>query len=784
MKTSVALLATLGVFAGSLLSEAQTSENHSFNDINLAIPDGNASGLSQVHTVSSTISSLASVRVRLRIDGEFNGDLYGYLRHVHDGTTNFCVLLNRVGRTSANPSGYSDGGLDVLFEETAANGDIHAYREVAIPESGLPLTGSWQPDGRRVDPGEALDSSERSATLSQFHGADASGEWTLFLADMGSGGAHLLVSWSLEFSGVATPTIAWSAPSGIVYGTALSGDQLNAAATYDGSPVPGTFTYTPAAGTVLNSGNDQLLGVLFTPTDPASYGSVTYSVTINVAKAPLTVTASPASREYGDLNPTFTGTIVGIQNNDTITAAYSTDADVTSSAGTYAIIPLASGPRLSHYAVSHVNGTLTVVKAPLTVTGDDKSRLYGAANPSLTGLVTGTKNGDAIVVSYGTSATLASPVGVYPIAPEVSGPALVNYEPAIENGTLTITPASLLVSAVDASRVYGAPNPTFTGTTTGLLNGDQVTVVYTTVANASSSVGTYDIVPAVSGDALSNYVLQVTEGTLSVTAATTVASLAASANPVPPGQSVSFTMAVDTLSPSTAIPTGSVQFKVDGVAVGAPVPLVNGLATLSSSSLSHASHIILAEYPGTANLEASSDSLTLVVNTLPEAHADVVVRYGTGSVKTSIVALLANDVDTDGDPLSFEGVNSASTHGAIITIREGWVYYAPPDGFTDTDTFTYHLSDNFGTPVAGTVTVEVDAGVGPSYNVTVSDLGNGSFQIWGDGIPGRSYHIEFTLSLVSPNWQRLGTVMADEFGFFGYVDLAGSAMRAYRAVCP
>ena len=47
----------------------------------------------------------------------------------------------------------------------------------------------------------------------------------------------------------ATPTITWSTPADITYGTALSATQLNATAS-----VPGTFVYTPAAGTVLNAG--------------------------------------------------------------------------------------------------------------------------------------------------------------------------------------------------------------------------------------------------------------------------------------------------------------------------------------------------------------------------------------------------------------------------------------------------------------------------------------------------------------------------------------------------
>jgi uncharacterized protein YjdB len=47
----------------------------------------------------------------------------------------------------------------------------------------------------------------------------------------------------------ATPVITWATPADLVYGAALSGTQLNATAS-----VPGTFVYSPAAGTVLNAG--------------------------------------------------------------------------------------------------------------------------------------------------------------------------------------------------------------------------------------------------------------------------------------------------------------------------------------------------------------------------------------------------------------------------------------------------------------------------------------------------------------------------------------------------
>jgi subtilisin-like proprotein convertase family protein len=223
--------------AGTLRARAQTTETHSFTNLNRAIPDGDASGLSDVRTVTSAIAQLSSVRVKLHIAGEYNGDLYAYLRHVQGSITNFCVLLNRPGRSLANLAGYDDSGLEVVFQDAAALGDIHTYRAVTNLPSGTPLTGPWQPDGRAVDPDESLDSTPRTTPLSSFNGRDASGQWTLYLADGDAGGTNLLVSWELEFTGSSAAT-----------GTGLV--ELEA---FVGTSRLVTFKATDAAGTVLKT---------------------------------------------------------------------------------------------------------------------------------------------------------------------------------------------------------------------------------------------------------------------------------------------------------------------------------------------------------------------------------------------------------------------------------------------------------------------------------------------------------------------------------------------------
>ena len=72
-----------------------------------------------------------------------------------------------------------------------------------------------------------------------------------------------------------TPTVTCDDPADITYGTPLGGPQLDATATFDGTNVTGTFTYSPAAGTILDAGQGQMLSVSFAPDDTADFNGTT-----------------------------------------------------------------------------------------------------------------------------------------------------------------------------------------------------------------------------------------------------------------------------------------------------------------------------------------------------------------------------------------------------------------------------------------------------------------------------------------------------------------------------
>ncbi len=99
-------------------------------------------------------------------------------------------------------------------------------------------------------------------------------------------------------------------------------------------------------------------------------------------------------------------------------------------------------------------------------------------------------------------------------------------------------------------------------------------------------------------------------------AASTTTTVTSSLNPSVYGQSVTFTA---TIAPTvgTAVPAGTVQFSVDGTAVGGPVTLNNGIATYPTGTLALGTHTIAAVYtPATGDFTGSNGSVGQTVNTI------------------------------------------------------------------------------------------------------------------------------------------------------------------------
>ncbi|HZS26607.1 MAG TPA: MBG domain-containing protein [Candidatus Angelobacter sp.] len=157
----------------------------------------------------------------------------------------------------------------------------------------------------------------------------------------------------------------------------------------------------------------------------------------------------------------------------------------------------------------------------LVVTAMNAGRFYGDANPQFTGTVTGLIPGDTITVTYSSVADSGSSVGDYQIVPTLNDPDnhLGRYNVVVNNGTLSVAPAPLSIVADDLSRAAGQPNPAFTGTVTGVKNGEAISATFDSAASASSQAGNYDIVPTLQDGSgkISNYAVTISHGTLTVT---------------------------------------------------------------------------------------------------------------------------------------------------------------------------------------------------------------------------------------------------------------------------
>ncbi|HVU24066.1 MAG TPA: MBG domain-containing protein, partial [Opitutus sp.] len=250
--------------------------------------------------------------------------------------------------------------------------------------------------------------------------------------------------------------------------------------------------------------------------------------TLSILRAPLTLSIASTSRPYGDANPDFAVAYNGLVNGDDHTVvsglSVTTTATPASSVGNYPIT--LAGASADNYSITYSPGTLAVTPAPLTVTIDAKTRAYGDANPALTYSVSGLKNGDnAADVASITDLAVAAParagIGAYGIlgtAFSISP----NYTATAVPGTLTITPRPLTISASDATRVYGDPNPAFSATLSGLVYDDTSAVVtslnFIPDGGLLSGVGHYAITPT--GTTSGNYSPVFVPGTLTITPAT------------------------------------------------------------------------------------------------------------------------------------------------------------------------------------------------------------------------------------------------------------------------
>jgi hypothetical protein len=396
------------------------------------------------------------------------------------------------------------------------------------------------------------------------------------------------ISGTTTFTVTKAPTtLSWNPPAAITYGTALSGIQLDATVV---NGIPGTLTYTPAAGTVLDAGI-RTLSVTFTPTDTADYAGSSASVSLLVNKATPTISwASPA--------PIIAGTALS-------SAQLNASASV---AGTYAYTPgygtvLPAG-----------NQTLSVTFTPTNTTD------YNNATASVTMMVKAVPTitwPTPAPITYGTPLSgaqldaTASVSGTYAYTP---GPGTVlqvgnrtlsvtftptdgtDYSTATASVVLTVSPATpTILWPTPAAITYGTvlSSLQLDATTAGSIPG---TFIYTPAAGAVLPAGNQLLSVVFHPTDASDYTTASGSTILVVNKAGAVVTGTSSLSQSIYGDSVTETFTVAPVS-NGVTPTGTITL-MDGATELTTLTLTNGRASYTTSVLTAGTHSITASYNG------------------------------------------------------------------------------------------------------------------------------------------------------------------------------------------
>jgi large repetitive protein len=279
------------------------------------------------------------------------------------------------------------------------------------------------------------------------------------------------------------PNLAWNTPAPIAYGTALGALQLDASAS-----VPGTFAYTPAAGTVLTVGS-QLLTVTFTPTDSTDYATATDMITLVVNKGTPAITwPAPPPIAYGTI-------LTSAQLDATASAAgsftYSPVAGAILQAGQQVLLANFTPTDTLDYNPASATTTLTVNKATPSITWP-----HPAAVAIGTALTTAQLNATASVpgtfIYSPAIGTVMSTAGNITLTTNFTPTDTTDYNDASATAVLAVTAASPAAFAITGAAINIEP---------GANSGNTSTIVVTPSNGFTGTVSlSCTITPAAASD--------------------------------------------------------------------------------------------------------------------------------------------------------------------------------------------------------------------------------------------------------------------------------------------
>jgi YVTN family beta-propeller protein len=329
-----------------------------------------------------------------------------------------------------------------------------------------------------------------------------------------------------------------------------------------------------------------------------------------------------------------------------------------------------------------------------------------------------------------------------------------HFSTATGSVTIEVTPAPLTITAKDATRTFGRPNPAFSVKYQGFVNGDTKASLtgilqLTTTATLNSAPGTYPIEP--SGLSSPDYTITYVNATLTITKAPTTTSV--TNTPASPrlNQAVTFSATVEPNPATTGAtrPSGTVSFFVDGSATAAATAGLSSLGTATFvTDLGGGAHNVVAVYRGDTNYAGSTSSAATTTvgctTTITGTTSRVTVASGTttcvlgahltGTIVVSTGGSLDVENSTVGGSITANGANTVricgSGAGGAVTVdgSVGFVLIGDPTNGCG------------GNAVGGSISVINNTGglvvVGNTYTGTLNAAGNsGAGPLPGEGSP-------------------------------------------------
>jgi hypothetical protein len=425
----------------------------------------------------------------------------------------------------------------------------------------------------------------------------------------------------------AAQVITFTPPATVIYGvspitlTATGGGSNNAVSfsvVSGPASLNGSTLTINGAGTVVVSA-DQAGNVNYTAAP-----EVTRSIVVTQAAQAINFTP-PTTLPYGVSPITLTATGGG-SNNAVSFSVVSGPASLSGSmltingVGTVVISADQAG-NANYSAAPEVTQSIVVSQAAQVITFTPPATVtYGVSSIALTATGGGSNNAVSFSVVSGPASLSGSTLtingaGTVVVSADQAGNSNYTAAPQVMQ-SIAVNQAAMTISAANASRTFGIANPVFTGTVSGVVAGDSFSESFTTVASALSNVGTYAIVPSVTGANLSDYTLAVIPGMLTVTPAGTTTALVLSDGAT--GSSDNVTMTAQVASAVSGTPTGMVSFFVSGSATALCAQALSGTAANDTASCTAAltagtTYSLTAAYSGDSNFSASSTANAVTI---------------------------------------------------------------------------------------------------------------------------------------------------------------------------